>query len=179
MRKKITPISLLIFTILAAISCGSDSNEEIPAISEGTWNVIHRSFKTNHEEFDKKMNPYLMAELDTTRIEQFFDESTKESEIITKRESGTEFLKTYIWEIKQFPGSSANTHADSLYLLSPFEEGLIKMQGKLQLAKNSLTVSYKLDNTNVKDILIDIYIDPNIADSYDDIKGTYTVRMQL
>lgn len=174
MKKIFTLTTLLSILLFSAISCGSDSNEpeEILPITEGVWKTHYRVLKTNYSDFDIRVNPYFVSALDTLTIEQVFDEPTKTTTITTKRQNGeVRSSAEYAWEIK----TDLVTLIDSLYLLHPEKDSII-MRSAMQLSRKSLIVNYKADIDQIKPLLIELYIDPNILDSYPEIEGTYTTQ---
>ncbi|NDV70410.1 hypothetical protein [Dysgonomonas sp. 25] len=185
MKKYFLLAALLTTAMLGFNSCGSDNDDDntVRPITEGTWEIKNRFFTTNYKDsadnFDARINPYFVAEMDTTKIEQFFEdrEYEKYSEINTKRNSGTTLTKTYSWLIQSFESEAAGVPNDTLYLINPFTSETM-MKGRMKLNKYTMTIEYKVDLGNATNILIDQYIDPNILNHYQYIEGKYTVQMQ-
>lgn len=169
--KQILTLTTLLTTILfTAVSCSSDNNNpgEIPPLSEGTWVFHSNTLQTNNADFDERVN-YSMKDL---TIEQTFDAATKTCLITTKKAGKEPIVNEYIWGTRKDPV----TLKDSLYLLNPFIDDDTLRRGEMQLYRKDLYIKYKMTNENIRDFLIENYIDPNILDHYPEITGLNNIQ---
>lgn len=171
--KKFTFILItLLTTIFFTYSCdNSNALKEEFDISQGIWIYTDRHVEISGTDLALKINPYLKEDADTVRLEQTFNNSTKESRLIAYSLKNEMERRNY-----QYRYSIVK---DSLFLINLIKndtlyEGVFnatKVNGKAKLE-----IQFKATKKQLHTLLMEIKSDPNILTSYpNDISGTYYI----